>query len=308
MAESPIVVAFGAATHAGLRRSVNEDSHLAVPPLFLVADGMGGHDAGAAASSVVVEVFGELAGVPSLGIQEVRDALDRARLRVHALMSNVDRSPRSAGTTLSGVVIADVGGAGYWLTVNVGDSRTYRYSGGVLEQISVDHSVVQELIDAGELDIAAASQDRRRNEITRAIGAGSDGEPDFWLVPAEPGDRMLVCSDGLSGELDSDRLRRVLAETGDPQEAATRLVHEAMLQGGRDNITVVVVDAVEVSGESDLPADTAPAAARDEVDEDTHPTRSRAQVAKEPVPALAVSSDLAASSDRVHSSERAGDG
>jgi serine/threonine protein phosphatase PrpC len=274
MAESPITVLIGAATHAGLRRAVNEDSHLAEAPLFLVADGMGGHDAGAAASALVVEEFGRLAGAASLGIQDMRDALRRARARVHAL----EAGQRAAGTTLSGVVIADVGGAGYWLTVNVGDSRTYRYSGGVLEQISVDHSVVQELVDAGELAAADAAHDRRRNEITRAIGAGSDGEPDFWLVPAEPGDRMLVCSDGLSGELDGDRLRRVLAETADPQEAATRLVHEAMVRGGRDNITVVIVDAVTVRGHDDVPVDTAQAAGRDEeIDSDTRPTRARSQ-------------------------------
>ncbi|CAN7162669.1 protein phosphatase 2C domain-containing protein [Microbacterium sp. LjRoot45] len=273
--ESPITVAVGAATHAGLRRPVNEDSHLASAPLFLVADGMGGHDAGAAASAIVVDEFSRLAGAPSLGIQDVRDALDRARRRVHALVVG----HRAAGTTLSGVAISDVGGAGYWLTVNVGDSRTYRFSGGVLEQISVDHSVVQELIDAGELDAVAAASDRRRNEITRAIGAGSDGEPDFWLVPAEPGDRMLICSDGLSGELDSERLRRVLAETPDPQEAATRLVHEAMVRGGRDNITVVIVDAVGVRGHDDVPVDTAQAGGRDEVDSDTRPTRGRAHSA-----------------------------
>jgi len=273
MAESPITVRVGAATHAGLRRQVNEDSHLASTPLFLVADGMGGHDAGAAASALVVDEFSALAGAASLGIQEVRDALDRARRRVRAL----EASQRAAGTTLSGVVIADVGGAGYWLTVNVGDSRTYRFAGGVLEQISVDHSVVQELVDAGELAAADAATDRRRNEITRAIGAGSDGEPDFWLVPAEPGDRMLVCSDGLSGELDSERLQRVLAETADPQEAATRLVHEAMVRGGRDNITVVVVDAVSVRGHDEVPVDTAQAAGRDEIDSDTRPSRGRAQ-------------------------------
>jgi protein phosphatase len=278
MAESPVTVVFGAATHAGLRRRVNEDSHLACPPLFLVADGMGGHEAGAAASAVVVEEFAELCGARSLGIHDMRAALDRARRRVHGLIPGEGAAAhRSAGTTLSGVVIADVGGVGYWLTVNVGDSRTYRFSGGVLEQISVDHSVVQELIDAGELDVLSAARDRRRNEITRAIGAGSDGEPDFWLVPAEPGDRILVCSDGLSGELDSERLRRVLAETADPQDAATRLVHEAMVQGGRDNITVVVVDAVGVLGHDDVPGDTAPAAVRDEVDGDTHPSRARRQ-------------------------------
>jgi len=268
--EPPIVVAAGAASHTGLRRRVNEDSYLAQAPLFLVADGMGGHDAGDRASAAVVGEFAAFVGRDALTIDEVRAALRRARSRVGAIGS----AGRAAGTTLTGVVIAEVGGAGYWLTVNVGDSRTYRFAHGMLEQISVDHSVVQELIDAGVLGADAAASDRRRNEITRAIGAGSDGQADYWMVPAEPGDRILVCSDGLSGEVAFDRLRTVLADEADPQDAATRLIHEALLQGGRDNITAVVVDALSVAGTDDL-YDTAPAGSRSLPDEDTRP-RARA--------------------------------
>lgn len=267
MTEAPIVVAVGAATHTGLRRRVNEDSYLAEAPLFLVADGMGGHDAGDRASAAVIGEFAAHAGADSLDIDTVRATLRRARSRV----GSIDSAGRPAGTTLTGVVVAEVGGVGYWLTVNVGDSRTYRYAGGALEQISVDHSVVQELVDAGVLDGEAAESDRRRNEITRAIGAGSDGEADYWMVPAEPGDRILVCSDGLSGELSADRLRTVLAAEDDPQDAATRLIHEALVSGGRDNITAIVVDARAVVGHDDL-FDTAPAGARrSSADEDTRP-------------------------------------
>jgi len=266
-AEPPIVVRVGAATHTGLRRRVNEDAYLAQAPLFLVADGMGGHDAGDLASAAVVAEFAHLAGGASLGIDEVRAALRRARVRVEAIASD----GRAAGTTLAGVVVADVGGLGYWLTVNVGDSRTYRFAQGVLEQISVDHSVVQELLDAGVLSGADAATDSRRNEITRAIGAGSDGQADYWMVPAEPGDRILVCSDGLSGEVPADRLRDVLSEESDPEAAATRLIHEALLHGGRDNVTAVVVDAVAVAGHDDV-FDTAPAGARRaDADGDTRP-------------------------------------
>ncbi len=268
MTPSPIETACGAATHPGLRRRANEDAHLAAHPLFLVADGMGGHEAGATASAAVVEAFAALAGRDSIGIDDVRGALRRARTAVEAIAAH----QRAAGTTLTGVIVTDVGGAGYWLTINVGDSRTYRFAHGLLEQISVDHSVVQELIDEGVLDGRAAAHDRRRNEITRAIGAGSGGEPDFWLVPAEPGDRILLCSDGLSGEVDADRIAQVLADVRDPQDAATRLVHEAMLRGGRDNITAVVVDALRVAGDDDDAYDTAPAGARpSEVDADTRP-------------------------------------
>lgn len=261
----PIRVAVGAATHPGRRRIMNEDAHLAAAPLFLVADGMGGHDAGDLASKAVVAEFAALAGAPSLDVEEVRAALVRAQERVKQL----DTRDRAAGTTLSGVVVAQAGGVGYWLTVNVGDSRTYRFAGGVLEQISIDHSVVQELIDAGLLDPADAMTDRRRHEITRAIGAGTDGEADYWMLPAEPGDRILVCSDGLSGEVGAERLAQLLAEVTDPHEAAARLVEEALARGGRDNITAVVVDAIEVAGYVDL-FDTAPAGGR-AADADTIP-------------------------------------
>ena len=266
MSEPVIDVRSGAATHPGLRRRSNEDAHLAEYPLYLVADGMGGHDAGAAASAAVVAEFGLLAGAGSLGIDAMRAALLRARETVE----RIAHGGRAAGTTLTGVTVTEVGGTGYWLVVNVGDSRTYRFAMGVLEQISVDHSVVQELVDSGAIDGKAAATDRRRNEITRAIGAGSAGEPDFWLVPAEPGDRILVCSDGLSGEVDADRIRDVLAEVDDPRAAATRLVHEAMLRGGRDNITAVVVDAVRVSGFEDA-YDTVPTGVGADADIETRP-------------------------------------
>jgi serine/threonine protein phosphatase PrpC len=267
---APVTVVFGSATDAGLRRRINEDSFIASPPLFLVADGMGGHRAGDIASATAIEEFAGLAGRASVGVDDVRAALLRARRRIDALASG---EGAGAGTTITGVVIADIDGEGYWLAVNLGDSRTYRLSEGEFEQVSVDHSVVQELIDAGELDPAAAASDRRRNVITRAIGAGSDAEADYWLLPAEAGDRILICSDGLSGELDRDEIHAVLLAEPDAQTAATRLVHEAMLRGGRDNITAVVVDATAVRSRADRPSDdTAPTAAgQEDFDGDTLP-------------------------------------
>lgn len=239
----PVAVVWGAATDVGRRRSLNEDSFLAAPPLFLVADGMGGHQAGEVASATVIDEFARLAGRPSLTLDEVQNALRTARGRVDALP---DGGGAGAGTTLTGVTIADIDGEGYWLTVNLGDSRTYRLSEGVLEQVSVDHSVVQELIDAGQLDAATAASDARRNVITRAIGAGSDSEPDFWLLPAEEGDRILVCSDGLPTEIDHATIDEILRSERHPQDAADRLVREALAAGGRDNVTVLVVDALAV--------------------------------------------------------------
>lgn len=260
-----VIVSHGAATHPGLRGRANEDAYLAAAPIFLVADGMGGHEAGARASAAVIAEFQQFVGAASVANADVRAAVARARQRVDELAS----PQRAAGTTLAGVVLAQVGGAGYWLTVNIGDSRTYRWARGVLEQVSVDHSVVQELVDAGEMDAETAARHSRRNEITRAIGAGSVGEADYWMLPAEGGDRILVCSDGLSTELDDDRIARILGEEREPQDAATRLVHEALLHGGRDNVTVIVIDA---HGDAGDPFDTAPAGSRvSDADTDTRP-------------------------------------
>ncbi|MGY1551464.1 PP2C family protein-serine/threonine phosphatase [Microbacterium sp. A588] len=259
---APMIVTAGAWTHAGLRRSLNEDALLASAPIFVVADGMGGHEAGERASAAVVAEFSRYIGRSSLVLDDVLEALSRSRDAVEALS---DSAMGRAGTTLSGVVLADVDGMGYWLTLNIGDSRTYRLADGELEQISVDHSVVQELIESGELDSEQAASDTRRNIITRAIGAGSAGEADFWLFPAEAGDRMLVCSDGLSSEVPDARIREILTVESDPQTAAAALVAEAVSAGGRDNITVVVVDAVSVASRPGVQMRD------DNIDENTRP-------------------------------------
>ncbi|MFD5224368.1 PP2C family protein-serine/threonine phosphatase [Microbacterium sp. NPDC058342] len=265
---APILTSGGGSTDVGARRRLNEDSYLAAAPLFIVADGMGGHDAGEVASATVIEHFSSLVGQDALSIGQVRDALASARAAVGAL----GHGATGAGTTLSGVAVATVDGLGYWLVLNIGDSRTYQFSNGELEQITVDHSYVQELIDEGELTPQQAMIDSRRNIITRAIGAGSVGDADYWLFPAERGDRMLVCSDGLTTELTDQRIAEILAGEPDPQRAADILTAEAVRAGGRDNVTVVIVDALTVASvrgvhvqadEADDLADTRPRAAAD---------------------------------------------
>lgn len=256
---SPLVgtgmrVRFGAATDRG-RRPNNEDAYLARPPLFLVADGMGGHIGGERASRAVIDAFEPLASRAMVDMAAVRAAFGDAVAAVEALPGE---GLAAAGATLTGACLSENDGRSYWLVLNVGDSRTYRLAAGELEQISVDHSVVQELMDAGRLTEAGAETDPRRHVITRAIGAGSSADADYWLIPADQGDRVLICSDGLSGEVAADRLRDALLAEPDPQAAATRLVHEALLHGGHDNITVIVVDALEVSGGED--AQTTPVA------------------------------------------------
>jgi serine/threonine protein phosphatase PrpC len=254
---STVVLRSGAATHRGLKRATNEDAYLASVPVFLVADGMGGHEAGERASALVVESFDGLTGRPTVEPAEVRTAFDRAYRSIAELSTS---GRRRAGTTVSGVAVVDSDGSAVWLVFNLGDSRTYRLNSSGLEQISIDHSVVQELLDGGGIDAAAAAVHPARNVITRALGAGGDYRPDFWLVPVEPGDRMFMCSDGVSSEIDTETIARILSTEKDPQIAADRLVQEGMARGGHDNLTAVVVDAMLPPTEpsASLPDDTIP--------------------------------------------------
>jgi serine/threonine protein phosphatase PrpC len=274
-------LSWGAASHRGARRLLNEDRFLVSRSVFFVADGMGGHEAGEVASATAVDALRPLAELDVVTPDEVRARLTIAQENVQAI---VTEPGRGAGTTVTGVAVSEQDGNPYWLVVNVGDSRTYRMAGGRLEQVSVDHSEVQEMVDAGLLTPAEAQTHPRRHVVTRALGSRAEPQPDFWFVPIERHDRVLVCSDGLTGELTDERIAEVLLDTPDPQGAAERLVHEAIAAGGRDNITVVVVDATGVSddtsGGSTAPRDqllgsgTADAA----VDEDTLPRDVRLQI------------------------------
>ena len=194
-AEPPVTVAWGAASDPGLRRALNEDSFLAAPPLFLVADGMGGHRAGEIASATVIEEFASYAGRPSLSIEDMHTRRrPRAPSRGRALAGRAAPAPAPPS---SGVVICEVDGEGYWLAVNLGDSRTYRLSEGELEQISVDHSVVQELIDSGVLTADAAARglpaqrhhprDRRRAATPRPTTGSSPPRraTASWCAPTD---------------------------------------------------------------------------------------------------------------------------
>lgn len=237
---------WGSATDRGRVRRLNEDSLLAYPPVFMVADGMGGHAAGDVASRLAVEEFSQLAGMTSASPDEVHACFHRTAARVRETVA----AGRTAGTTVAGVAITSYDGGSYWLVFNIGDSRVYRFSGGELEQISVDHSVVQELVDRGEIGPEQALDHPERHIITRAVGTGADPEPDYWLIPAGVTDRLLICSDGLTTELGDAALRRVLATVPDPQDAAAVLVAEALMAGGQDNVSAVVVD---VAAATDTP-------------------------------------------------------
>jgi protein phosphatase len=232
-------LAWGTATHPGRVRRTNEDAHLAEPPVFLVSDGMGGRAAGDVASAIVVDEFRGRVGAPAVESDWVAECIARAGRRIRRLAG--------AGATVTGAAFVEHSGAAYWLAFNIGDSRIYRCADGRLAQVSVDHSYVQELVEAGELDPAAARHHPRRNVITRAVGVGTQAGPDCWLLPGVEGDRLLLCSDGVTGELTDDLLGRILGDHLDPQRAADAVVATAIGAGGRDNATAVVVDVLAVA-------------------------------------------------------------
>ncbi|MGV8908711.1 MAG: PP2C family protein-serine/threonine phosphatase [Propionicimonas sp.] len=257
---------WGAASDIGVKRALNEDHHLAQPPIFVVADGMGGHDAGELASAEAVDALASLVGLRAVTGRQVQRCLSEAQLRIRA----IETVPgRGAGTTITGVVISEQDGVPYWLILNLGDSRTYRLAGGELEQISVDHSEVQEMIDEGELTVIQASHHPRRHVVTRALGVGTEHEADFWMIPIVEHDRILVCSDGLTDEVQDAQISRILLTEASPQTAAELLVEAALAAGGRDNVTVLVVDAWGVPGSED--AETAPRPGNEPDTEDTVP-------------------------------------
>jgi len=230
----------GVATTIGRVRRVNEDSYLVLPPLYAVADGMGGHGAGDVASRLAVEELAKCV-VPgrALYAESILVGLEDA----NRVIIEQDEA-NGMGTTITGLAAVETVDGARLMVFNVGDSRVYRLAGGRLEQVSVDHSEVQELFRAGALTREQARTHPRRNIVTRALGSDAIVRPDHWLLPAIAGDRYLLCSDGLFGELEDEAILPLLA-TGDPQRAATTLVAAADDAGGHDNTTVIVVDVAD---------------------------------------------------------------
>lgn len=257
-------LSWGACSDPGARRAANEDAYLAGTPVFFVADGMGGHAGGADASRRALDSFRPFVGRRQVSAEDVRIAFAAAVAAVGEISSG---SP-APGTTLSGVVVCEERGVPHWLVLNIGDSRTYRFLHGALDQVSIDHSAVQDLVDEGSISAAEAERHPQRHVITRAVGAGSTGLPDYWLFPVRHGERILVCSDGLPKEVPANVIAEVLAVEPTAAAASARLVREALARGGRDNVTVVVVDArlAEGAAPDDLDEDTVPRAPHPEED------------------------------------------
>lgn len=251
---------FSARSDVGSVRKVNEDSFLAQAPVFLVADGMGGHARGDAASQTVVRVFDEHIeqGVPSTP-ERILDAIHSSNDAVRDLSSVDDYGTAVSGTTLAGIAFVDAGDdiGFHWMAFNIGDSRVYTWDGRTLAQLSVDHSAVQEMVDAGLITPQDAEQHPERNVITRAIGADEFVDSDVWLLPASGSHSFLICSDGLTKEIDTSEIARLLAAhdgatDGEGAGIADVLVDAAIARGGRDNVTVVFVESAMGS----LPGDT----------------------------------------------------
>jgi len=228
----------GSRTDVGRVRSHNEDSLLVSDPLFVVADGMGGHEAGEVASEIAVNTIAAAGS----------NILDGATLREAVIQSNraviqgaqTGRGRPGMGTTLTAAFIT---GSTLFIA-QVGDSRAYLLHEGILQQVTHDHSLMAELIDAGQITEEQARVHPNRSIITRALGSDPATEPDIFELTLVPGDRLLLCSDGLSGMVLDDGLQEILSRVPDPQKAADALIEAANNAGGQDNITAVVVDAM----------------------------------------------------------------
>ena len=258
-----LTLAIGAATDTGNLRGQNEDSHIAEQNLFAVADGMGGHNAGEVASAMAIE---HLRSVALSGVTSAEAFAQVVRDLNGAIYSSATSTTdqRGMGTTLTAAALltstSDTDQPSQIVIANVGDSRTYLLRSGELRQMSVDHSYVQELVTEGLLTVDEARTHPRRNIVTRALGIDEQVSVDTWTIPMFDGDRFMLCSDGLVDEVPLDEITEMMREHSAPQQVAERLVSAAKRHGGRDNITVIVVDVNINAAAQEIVAnpDTAP--------------------------------------------------
>lgn len=264
-----ITLEWSTRSDVGLRRRANEDSVIATPPVFAVADGMGGHAAGDVASALAVAGLSRLEGNLTATRREILEAIRAANDEI----SNraLDGETAGMGTTITGLAaIRNDAGADSVVVFNVGDSRSYLYRDNVLTQISHDHSVVQELVDEGTIAPEDAERHPERNVITRSLGAGTPLDIDWWILSPAIGDRFLLCSDGLFKDTGVAAIERLLHEHSDRETLADALLDAALAAGGLDNISLVLVDVLAIAAvdETDLlDEDTQPGAGSSDTDE-----------------------------------------
>jgi serine/threonine protein phosphatase PrpC len=232
----------------GLVRQGNEDSGFVSPQLIAVADGMGGHAAGEVASRIAVEVLQSL--TPALTSEDIdEDSIEDLLMHsLHSIDSEIsvvtdeDNEKRGMGTTLTALLIRDK----YISLLHVGDSRCYRLRGNTLEQLSSDHTVIQELLDQGAISAAEAVDHPQRSMLTQALRGDGDVTPVLQMYEIKRGDRYLLCSDGLSGVLTEKEIKVGLKKS-DKDEAVKFLVDATYINGAPDNVTVLIADISDSS-------------------------------------------------------------
>jgi serine/threonine protein phosphatase PrpC len=245
-------------SHPGRRRRRNEDAFVISPPLFAVADGMGGAKAGEIASRLAAAAVREEEG----GRGDVGELIREANRRVFERARD-DASASGMGTTMTVALVED----DHVTIGHVGDSRAYRLRDGELEQLTEDHSLVAELVRSGRLSPEEAEMHPQRSVITRALGTEADVDVDTFTVDAQPGDVFLICSDGLTTMVGDERIVTAVTEHRDDLErAAKQLIADANRSGGEDNVTVVFFEIVEEAPET---GETAPLPAVVAEDEET---------------------------------------
>jgi serine/threonine protein phosphatase PrpC len=237
-------------TDTGRQRRDNEDNAFARPPVFVVADGMGGAQAGEVASRIAIEVFQQ--ALPDSGSPEQRLASGvRAANRKIYDLSRAEHERAGMGTTLTAAYLDDA----HVAIAHVGDSRAYLFRDGLLTRLTQDHSLVEELVRRGKLTEEQAAEHPQRSIITRALGPEPEVEVDTWSYPVRAGDVLLLCSDGLTSMIGEDVVAEVLGSASTLDQAAERLIGEANEAGGRDNITVVLFRLEDVGGDT-VPEET----------------------------------------------------
>ena len=242
------VLSGAAATDVGRVRQINEDRYLVGEGLYAVADGVGGHQAGEVAAQASVEALASnFTERTTEGLVAAVQEASRAVWRL--AQENTER--RGMGTTLTVLALVEQEGEDVMAIANVGDSRAYLFQRGDLVQVTEDHSLVEELVREGQLTPEEAQVHPQRSIITRALGMEAEVQVDAWTLTPYAGDRIVLCSDGLTNEVTTDKIASVLRHLSDPQEAARELVRQARANGGNDNITVVVVDVVDDGGKAE---------------------------------------------------------
>jgi protein phosphatase len=237
-------------THVGVVRSDNEDAFLLDfrQGVFIVADGMGGHAAGEIASEMAVDIIArELGAVRGLSPAQAGERIRRAIRSANAAIFDrtlAEADKRGMGTTTTVLLLF----ARQYLIGQVGDSRAYLLRNGAFQQLTKDHSYVQEQVDAGLLSLEQARTHPYSNVITRCVGANEEVIPDLYFGTLQSGDVLLLASDGLTGMLEDEQLAAILRGQGTPEAWVTRMISDANRRGGLDNITAIVVRVEETDG------------------------------------------------------------